>query len=282
MKKLLLIGSFIWALGAVQAQDETMHILENDHGRLVNDTLWTFGDQPKLMVVPFKPMMYKSSITSSIGRNDGTSYDQIVTNFRRGLDNLIYLESNANYQVVRMIAADEETQEDLHFIYRSLKDEYRELPDQGKEDDKKIKLKLNKKKKVEEDPGKNGTYMQQGQIRSNPDGKPRFMACSVRDTALFDYLEDKYSSVLYLIINQIDIEPQAGLDYRAFEGDEYQRQITVHYSIFTHDQEVYAGVVKTYFSSTVNGQKEIIQDYFPSLAQQLVGKLPVMTAAKSN
>ena len=102
------------------------------------------------------------------------------------------------------------------------------------------------------------------------------MARTITDSSLFNYLHGKYGSVLYVFVNQFDVGPMAGLDFRAFEGDEYQREIKVHYSIYTHGFEIYSGVAKTYFSSMVNSQKEIIVENMPDLARQIATSIPVM------
>ncbi|MBD78899.1 MAG: hypothetical protein CL840_08265 [Crocinitomicaceae bacterium] len=260
----------------VQAQDETMNIGNVGISSFKNDTLWTYGNEPILVLVPFEPIMYKSQIDRSIGTNDGTTYNQIVNNFRRGLDNVIYIENQSRYSIVRMIVDEEEIKKDLYALYTASTRDYRVVPKEndGKKE-KKIKLLSKKDKNTEEEKQEHGTRIEAGQIVSNDDGQERFMARVIKDSSIFDYMYGKYGSVLYLFINQFDIGPQPGLDNRAFESGEYQRQIKVHYSIYTHKQEVYSGVVVTGFSSEVNSQKDIIIENFPALAQQIANHIPV-------
>ena len=275
----LVISVLISSLGFSQA--ETMRAFQNKVAIFKNDTVWTRSNQPTLMLVPFEPMMYKSSIDRSIGQTDGTTYKQIVGNFRTGLDNLLFIETDSKYRVIRMMADDEDRRKDLYTIYGKSGKDYRVLAVEPEEAPKKVNLpKLKKQKPQEAKP--HGTRMQNGQIVSDNDGKERFMARTITDSSLFNYLHGKYGSVLYVFINQFDVGPMAGLDYRSFEGDEYQREIRVHYSVYTHEYEIYSGVAKTYFSSMVNSQKEIIIENMPDLARQISANIPVMIAGEEN
>ncbi len=272
--KTILVLLLLFAAVFCSAQDETMRTFENKVAKFKNDTVWTPTAQPTLMLVPFEPIMYKSSVDRSIGQNDGTNFQQIVSNFRTGLDNLIFIETDAKYRVVRMLANDEERQKDLFSIYGKSSRDYRVL-EKEEEAPKKVSFaKLKKKKTPETAP--HGARLEQGQIKTDNDGQERFMARTFSDADLFDYLHGKYGSVLYVFINQFDIGPMQGLDYRAYESDEYQREIKVHYSIYTHGYEIYSGIAKTYFSSRVNSQKDIIVESMPALAAQIANSLPII------
>lgn len=274
-----LLGAAMLFASSINAQDETMRAFENKVAKFKNDTVWTPTAQPTLMLVPFEPMMYKSSIDRAIGQNDGTTYQQIVSNFRTGLDNLLFIETDARYRVIRMLVDDEDRKKDLFEIYRTSGRDYRVLEKENEEAPKKVNLpKL--KKKQEEESKPHGTRMENGQIKSHNDGQERFMARTFKEDELFNYLHSKYGSVLYIFINQFDVGPMPGLDFRAFEGDEYQREIKVHYSVYTHGYEIFSGVAKTHFSSTVNSQKDIIVENMPDLAKQIAASLPILMAGK--
>ena len=263
-------------------EDETMRIFKSDHSEWTEDTLWTAHEKPTLVIIPFEPMMYRSQIDRSIGQNDGTNFEQIRDNFRISLDNLLFIENDQKYSVVRMLSKEEEIKKDLYYLYSSTSQDYRVVPKENEEPKKKslnLKMPLNKRKKEEEEAEKkHGTYIENGQIQSHNDGQERFMARSVRDSAMFDFMYNKYGAVIYVFINQFDIGPMPGLDYRSFESEEYQREIRVHYSVFTHKSEIYAGVAKTWFSSRVNTQKDIIMESMPALATDIGTHIPVMVS----
>ena len=113
-KKLCLVVLSCVFITAISAQDETIGILNDDVGTYKNDTLWIPGNEPTLILVPFEPMMYKSEIDRSIGTNDGTDYSQIVNNFRRGLDNVLFIENDAKFSIVRMIIEEDDRKKDLY------------------------------------------------------------------------------------------------------------------------------------------------------------------------
>ena len=275
MKKLILFLIIGSGFSSWAQEDETMRILETDRSKLMGDTLWTPHDQPTLMIVPFEPIMYKSQIDRSIGAVDGTNFDQIRENFRRGLDNLLYIETDQQYSVIKLLGDDAEKKVDLFKIYASSAPEYQILP---KEKAPPKKVKLNFLNKAEEDKPKkaHGTKMESGQIKSENDGEERFMARAIRDSSIFDIMYEKYGTVLYLFINQFDLGPMPGLDYRSFESEEYQREIKIHYSIYTHKKEIYSGVSKAWFSSTLNSQKDIILQAMPALSSEIAKNLPVL------
>jgi hypothetical protein len=266
----------------LKSQDETMRILQSDVSEYRNDTLWTHVEQPTLVLIPFDPKMYKSQIDRSIGNNDGTTYQQIVNNWRVGFDNVLFIQLDPKYKVIRLIVEDENRQADLNAMYGASKLEYRVVPKEEKEEQKK-KLKLPKLKEKEEDePKPHGTRIENGQIVSENDGQERFMATVVQDSGIFNYMHNKYGSVLYVFINEFDIGPMKGLDYRAFESDEYQREVTVHYSVYTHGHEIYSGIAQGYFPSTVNSQKDIIVETLPQVAQKIALQIPVIVSGENS
>jgi hypothetical protein len=276
---LLLVFAFGFQLA--NAQDETMDITDVGIAKFNKDTMWTSAEQPTLILVPFESKMYKSQIDRSIGMNDGTNYQQIVNNWRVALDNIMFIQLDPNYKVIRLLANDEGREKDLSAMYGSSRLEYRVIPEEKKDDEKK-KFKIPTKSKIKkEETTNNGTRIENGQLKSETDGQERFMACQVQDSAIFDYMHNKYGSVLYVLINQFDLGPMKGLDYRAFESDEYQRQITVHYSIYTHKHEIYSGISTNYFSSTMNSQKDIIIEALPQVAKQIAVHIPIVLSGKS-
>jgi hypothetical protein len=262
------------------AQDETMRILQSDRARFLNDTLFVQGSKARLMIIPFEPIMFRTQIGQEIGAASGVNYDQLSTNFRRGLDNVLFIETDRKFSVVRMIVEEPEIKKDLYAIYGASRHEYRALP---KPTAKKKRMRLGKNPPDAGTPSPPHTSgrIEKGQVISEPFKGNRFMARSIRDKGLFDHLYDKYETILYLFINQLEIRPMEALDYRAYEGGEYQREILVHYSIYSDGFEIFSGVAVRGFSSSVNDQKQIILENFPALAAEIVAKLPVVHLAGS-
>jgi hypothetical protein len=259
-------------------QDETMRILQSDRAKFLNDTLFVQGQKSKLMIVPFEPIMFRTQIGKDIGEASGLDYQQMSANFRRSLDNVLFIESDRKFSVVRMISEEPEIQRDLYAIYGASRPEYRPIP---KPATPPRKLDRFRKPKSNTAPPSGDSRIEKGQIVTTPHKDEKFMARVFRDPSLFEYFYGKYETVLYLFINQLEIRPMPNLDYRAFEGDEYQRQIVVHYSIYSDGFEIYSGVAIRGFSSEVNQQKQIILENFPVLAADIVAKLPVVLLAES-
>lgn len=225
------------------------------------------------MIVPFEPIMFRTQIGKEIGEASGVDYNQLSGNFRRGLDNVLFIETNRRFDVVRMILEEPQIQKDLYAIYGASRPEYRTLPKTSPE---KGKTKKQKKQEPNKQIADGRSRISDGQVVSEAHMTEKFMARIFRDKKIFDRMYNQYETMVYLFVNQLEIRPTPNLDYRAFEAGEFQREILVHYSIYSDGFEIHSGVARQGFSSTVNEQKQIILENFPGLASQIVSRLPVV------
>jgi len=233
------------------------------------------------MIIPFEPNMYRSEIDRYIGEHDNLSFNEIRGYFRIGLDNALYIAANKQYTCVRMHADKASINADLNYIYKSSGYDYRVVPIEVPEDENvkdKLTRKLKERKEEKNAPPYHGSKVENGEVRSYSDKQERFMAKSIINPEMFQTLNQKYETSVYLFITQLDLVNAKGQDYRAFEQGTHKRQMKVHYSIFTSDEkEVYSGVVEREFSGSENSIKKIIVKNLPPLAEQIIADLPVLS-----
>ncbi len=282
MKKLLILSALLLAFHA-KSQDFTLKLDES--GQIIRDTLVFTDDRKKLMLIPFEPRLYRSHIDRQVGENDGLTFQQIRGYFRLGLDNALNLSLKDDYDLIRMHADKADINRDLDYIYKSVGYQYRLMP-QAPETPKKGLAKFGEQlskevqkqvKKLEEPEPKAGGRIENGEVVSVAEKNERFMAISLINQDMFNYLSDKYETGLFLFITQLDMMNAAGQEYTAYGSDNYEREIKVHFCIWNADkQEIYAGAVKRRFSSRTNSIKKIIVANFPPLAEQIKMYLPIV------
>jgi hypothetical protein len=277
---IFLIFCLTLAYGAF-SQDNTLGRQNNDG--FSRDTIFPDSIYTKLMIIPFEPKMYRSEVDRQIGEHDGINFQEVRGYFRLGLDNAMYLATKKEYDVVRMHDDKADINRDLNFIYKSIAYQYKEVPrpEEKKKTIDKVADKLKKKEEKEEP----GTRVENGQLKTVKEEVPleKFMTTEIINPGLFPYLKEKYSAGLFLFINQLDIKPEAGLDYRDYESENYRREIKVHYTIFdAKGNKLSEGIAINYFSSKTNSIKKIISGYFPELGTDIAFKLPVLSYISSD
>lgn len=287
MKAFIASVVLLFAFGAV-AQDYTLHVDES--GQIIRDTFFFGPEKSKLMIIPFEPRLYRSHIDRQVGEYDGLNFQEIRGYFRLGLDNALSLATKDEYDLVRMHADNADINRDLDYIYKSVGYQYRTMPKPPEPPKKglaKFGDKINKEvqkqvKKLEEPEPTPGARIENGQVVSVPHKEERFMAISLINQDMFNYLTEKYGTGLYLFITQLDMMNAPDQDYTAFGSDNYEREIKIHFCIMTSDKkEVYAGAVKRRFSSRTNSIKKIIVENFPPMAEQIKMYLPLILSPEN-
>jgi hypothetical protein len=278
----------LFAVIGLKAQDYTLQVDES--GQIIRDTLYFGPEKSKLMIIPFEPRLYRSHVDRQIGEHDGLSFQEIRGYFRLGLDNALALATKDDYDIVRMHADKADINKDLDYIYKSVGYQYRKMPtppEPPKKGIAKISDKINKEvkkqvKKFEDPEPTPGARIENGQVVSVAHKEERFMAISLINQDMFNYLSGKYGTGLFLFITQLDIMNAPGQDYTAFGADDYEREIKLHFCIMTSDKkELYAGAVKRRFSSRTNSIKKIIVENFPPMAEQIKMYLPIVLSQEN-
>ncbi len=210
----------------------------------------------KIMIVPFDPKLYMSEIDFKINQQTKWNFAQIRENFRKQLNTQLKLKLQSIAPVVSFYSDSTKTAKDLAYIYVSTDLSY-DLIEKKEE----VKIPSTPQKGI-----KNGQLV----VEVNTDKK--FMNRKITDPKLLDYLTTKYKTDYFVFINQLDIKNDP--DSYDLATDVYQREITVHYSIFDKNgKNISAGVATSHFSSKENEPKKIVSNNFSSIAAYITEKL---------
>ena len=109
------------------------------------------------------------------------------------------------------------------------------------------------------------------------------MKAVVSDNKMLDSMHLKFDNKFFLFVNQLDIRNDY-TDAIAMQRMEYKRLIQLHYTLYHVSGEILStGISKASFPSTLNDIDEIIQGYFPLIAQNIFNELfpPVEEKNKS-
>lgn len=224
----------------------------------------------KVLIIPFNPEMYMSDADKEIISASKIRFTQLVDRFRAGLTITIRAAIPPVFES-KILFADNDTLHELEKIYASTeyKSEMLPLP-VAKSANKSLFKDKTKTQKQDE----NAPKIVNGQLVVKENPQPKYINIAMKDKDLLPYLNSRYGADLFIFINQFDIKNDMS-DYTALGNDDYQREIRIHYTIFTQDgKQIYAGLESTKFSSKVNDAQAIINNYFPPIAGSITFHLP--------
>src|SRR6185436_12525286 len=114
-----------------------------------------------------------------------------------------------------------------------------------------------------------------GQIEATTDETDKFMNTIILSPNMLAYLKKKYSVDYVVFLNEVDLDNDlAGDPLNTEHKDDYKRTVVLHWTIFntTDGKRVAMGKNKTYFSSTANSPKKIIDSAFPGVTSAMYTK----------
>ncbi len=236
-----------------------------------------FTDEPinlnnqSLLVIPFEEKMYLSDANSAIAINNNMTSQEILERFTSALDQSILYTFQEKCNVSSFyLLDDEEAESDLKYVYDNRKLEY-ELVSETVEKTKIEKLK-GKIKKPADNSYQQG-QIQNGQIITKRDSRKRYMKAVVEDKMVLDSLQKKFRNKFFLFVNELDLMNDYS-DPIAVQRGEYMRNLSIHYTLYHRDGNILStGISATQFPSNQNNINQIIEQYFPILAQQIFDDL---------
>jgi hypothetical protein len=215
----------------------------------------TINPVGKIMLIPFEPKLYMSDIDRKINEETKWHFEQIRENFRHQLEIQLKLKLQSTAPVVSFYSDSIKTWKDLSYIYKSTSLSFDLISDPNG----------TKTKPAETSGIKNG----QVEVEINTDKK--FMNLKIDDSKLLDYLNKKYKTDYFVFINQLDIKNE--VDSYDIATDTYQRDVTVHYSIYNKmGKNILAGISTSHFNSKENDPEKIILHNFSPIASDIAAK----------
>ncbi len=249
---------------ALQAQNTTIDNEKKTESMLSAEALLR---KQKVLIIPFDPKMYMSEIDKKVNAETKLTGPQIMTAFREGLDEMIFLAVKQKTSVYSFLNDSAKCAKDMAHTYVSTAYSYEPVP----ADNASIKD-LNKPVDKRSDP-----KIVNGQLTVLPNMEKKFMNKKVSDPKLLSYLGQKYGSSVFIFVNQIDIKNNP--ESYDVVADTYKRDVMVHYTIMDKDGKYLAyGISTSSFSSSINDPKKITNTYFMPIANTIANKL-VMSMA---
>ncbi len=202
----------------------------------------------KIMLVPFEPKLYMSTIDQNINKTSHWNFNQIRENFRRQLDAQLKLTLQTYGTVVSFYTDSAKMAKDLNYIYNSTSLSYDLIEKPSNP--------------IVSTTSKN-TNIKNGQLAVEIGQDKKFMNTKIINTEVLSYLNKKYTSDHFVFINELDINTNP--DSYNINTDTYLRDVTVHYSILDKTGKlINAGAAVSTFSSKINEPKKIVaQAFFP-------------------
>jgi hypothetical protein len=215
----------------------------------------------KAMLIPFEPKLYMSEIDRNINLETKLSAREIKHKFRDGLNEQIYKAFKASkYNVVDLMEDTTKYKKDMERIYQYLSYEYLKVPDQ-------VNYKAPKKEKDEK-------KVDKGQLVVETNGDARFMNAKITDPKVVPGLFSKYKTDVFVFINQLDIKAGGYIDPLNPGGNNPNRKIIVHYTVYTIDgKEINSGIAEEDFDPALNNPKKIIDKHFSKIALVIVERV---------
>lgn len=286
--------AFLFVFTGIKAQENTFQ----KKGNVKTDQeVYSEGqpDYSRVLIIPFEPKMYISSADKQIAQRTSLTHQQIRENMRYGISDHMKHTIGGGLKSVSLLHIDTGSiGEDLGYIYNSIGYKYKALPlddvekaKQNEEDSKPInKIKGSFNKLVKNDQNRvnkeeSGARIENGQIKSTVSYSEKFMNTSIHNPNLLDVLYQKYNADVFLFINELDIEEAASNARNGLSDLSYKRKVKVHYTIFDRNgKELHGGASIVYIPSTTNDMNKIVNNYFPTLAQNMSDNLPAAYSSK--
>ncbi|MEZ4720686.1 MAG: hypothetical protein R2813_02285 [Flavobacteriales bacterium] len=221
-------------------------------------------NRPTVLIAPFHPSRYLSEFDHDIAKGTNYTYQHTRGFFRKGLDNSILIAAKEFNNYVNLHADDPALNHDLDFVYKVVAPQVVPYEPPVIKEDQKFKARLANyweklQTNVEQAPDP-GTRIEQGQIVSVADHRELITKANIFNPIIFDSLVPKHDVDYFLFINEMNMLNAAG-NQQAYESDNYQRVIKVHYSVFdAQGNELFSLVKKRYFSSYQNDLPSIIKE----------------------
>jgi hypothetical protein len=224
-----------------------------------------------LLMVPLQSNMYRSDINRQLAESNNLTTTEIISRFTSGIDQAIVYTFQKKCAVSSFYQLqDEESENDLNYIYDNLKYEY-ELVSDTKEKSKveKLKEKFNKKKEAEYDRG----GLIDGQIVTKRDDRERYMKAVIKENSMLDSVHFKFDNNFFLFINELDLNTNYGTT-NDMQTMNYNRLLKLHYTLYHKNGQILTtGISTTSIPSNLYDIDKIIKSYFPILAENIFADL---------
>lgn len=274
MRKVLLLV-FIWISIASTgfAQDDTYNKY-NHEGQLSKDSI-----NVKVMVIPTNPELYNSFYDRQMMEVNNLSFYKLRDTILMTLSQKVSEAINDTVSSAVVPESQSGYTEDMAFIYKSITYTY-ELVPQPQEEVSTLHKWKNKIAKKEPEPEKRkGTFMEEGQIVTNQETRPRYTNVKIVNPDFLFVLNKRYHAEIFVFINQYEMEINNEISQIDIQSDNYPREIRVHYSVIDVDgKEITSGIIIRNSSSYDNQLDYLFNTSFEMIGNEIESnmKFPIV------
>jgi hypothetical protein len=212
----LIICSLLVFSWNVFSQDKTL----NNNQIAQEEPSFRKGD---VLLIPFDERMYYSEFDRSIAENEGFTFNQIRSKFRKAIDTSLYMNVLVNHSVITLLRkSNPDVDKDIQKLWASLDLSYEEVPLQ--KNAPKGKFLTKKMNGVSENPDN-------GHLATPQEEKDKYMAILPNNTEVFKEMNEKYGSNYFIFINQVDIKRAKGTSLQNLEQNDFQKEARLHFTI---------------------------------------------------
>lgn len=169
--------------------------------------------------------------------------------------------------------------EDRNILHEALKYDYKVVPNEskGEEDGAKEKVDalMKRFKSKGESKKKEGTYVENGQIKSNLSQGSKYMSVYLEDKDILKVFAASYNNSYVLSMNQFEFVVPATADPIQLQTGHYKRNLVVHYSFLNKQgKEVKGGKATVEVPSDVLSIDKITSIYLAEMGRKIALSLP--------
>ncbi len=245
MKKLVTISIALFATVFSLTAQEDSYTTTKRRAQLSSDTMTV-----DLMVIPANSKMYSSYFDRQMTEANKMNFEvmrdtllaslaaQVALAFNDSIPSGVILESKSGYP------------EDMNFVFESIEYKYDLLPEPKKDESTINRWKKKVYKKEPKPEPRKGTYMEGGQIVSNPETKPRYTNIAVLNSDFLYLLNKRHNATTFVFINHYEMVIPTEVSQIDIQSDNYPRIIRVHYTIVdVEGKQINSGIVTLNSSS---------------------------------
>ena len=265
MRKIIFVLALLFsASNQMLAQDNTYSSTDRK-AQLSKDSL-----NVEVMVIPASTKLYRSFYDKQMMEANNLSFEELRDTILSTLASKVALAFNDSVPSGVILESKTGYPEDMDFVYESIEYTYDLLPEPKKKETSLGKWKKKLKKKDDKPAAKTGTYMEGGQIVSNPDYSPKFTNIKVLNSDFLYILNKRYHANTFVFINHYEMTIAEHVAQNQIQSDNYARVIKVHYTIVdVNGKEIQSGMAVRNSSSYDNKLDYLIGTSFYLIGQQI-------------
>lgn len=253
---------------SVVAQDDSYNTKDRK-AQLSDDSL-----NVDVMVIPANPKLYNSFYDKQMAEANHITVYQLRDTIMKSLTEQISKAINDSVSTGIIPESKSGYAEDMDFVYDALTYSYDLIPVPKEEGTTVDKWKGKFKKKETKPEPQRGTRMENGQIVTNPETRPRYTNAHVVNSGFLQILNMRYQPKTFVLINQYEMVFATQATQTGIQGDNYPREIKVHYTIVDElGNELYSGIVIRNSSSYDDKLTNLINVSFAQIGREITQKL---------